>query len=48
MTTLEKLAQKSLEARPVERVVWRRKHGRGAWLKDEGRPVWTLIPVSAC
>lgn len=32
--------------RPATRLVWRRKHGRGAWLQKSQRPVWTLTPVS--
>lgn len=34
-------------ARTATRLVWRRKHGRGAWLQKSERPVWTLTPVAA-
>ncbi|TPW20257.1 MAG: hypothetical protein FD126_1868 [Elusimicrobia bacterium] len=45
MTTLEKIALRTAETKP-ECLVWRRKHGRGAGLKDAARPVWTLTPVA--
>ena len=47
MTTLEKLALKTLANKAVDCVVWRRKHGRGAGLTDAARPVWTLTPVNS-
>lgn len=46
MTTIEKSAVRTDAAKPVECLVWRRKHGRGAARKDAVRPVWTLTPVT--
>ena len=46
MKTIEKIAFRTSAAQPVEGLVWRRKHGRGAGLKDAARPVWTLTPVT--
>ena len=46
MTTLEKIALRKAETKPLECLVWSRKHGRGAGLKDAVRPVWTLTPVA--
>lgn len=46
MTTLEKIALRKAEMKPLECLVWRRKHGRGAGPKEASRPVWTLTPVA--
>lgn len=46
MNILKTFRTPASPAMPATRLVWRRKHGRGAWLSRQDRPVWTLTPVA--
>lgn len=46
MNTIKELRSPARLSRPSLSLVWRRKHGRGTWLKPADRAVWTLTSVS--
>lgn len=46
MNIIKELRAAVTTEKPADRLVWRRKHGRGAWLQKPQRPVWTLTPVT--